>query len=263
MEKADQPKPEGQPQSLLSLAGIKGVLGFGPSKPERPPPVSQGDDMTQIEKDEEADLNAAIQASLKAPSSPQVPSGSQSSTLMPTNLDQKESDLMTQLDKLSAEALRLEVITNPSIRDKSRMRTIEGVTEEIVKQLEEIAQQRLKSTSSVTVSQPSQAQPATPIAAPPVSKPMASSAPVKMVSPHRPQPLTIEGLMRDASGQQDPGTSTADTAQLATEHRCVTASYTDTQSSRISSSRVKRTNPSKEVSVCDTKQGSSTIIACY
>ena len=53
VEKADQPKSEGQSQSLLSLAGIKGVLGFGPSKPERPPPVLQGDDMTQIEKDEE------------------------------------------------------------------------------------------------------------------------------------------------------------------------------------------------------------------
>ena len=215
VEKADQSKSEGQSQPLLSLAGIKGVFGFGPSKPERPPPVLQDDDMTQIEKDEEADLNAAIQASLKAPTSPQVPSGSQSSTLMPTNLDQKESDLMTQLDKLSAEALRLEVITNPSIRDKSRMRTIEGVTDEIVKQLEEIAQQRLQSTSSATVSQPSKVQPATPIAAPPVSKPTASSTSVKMVSPHRPQPLTIEGLMRDISGQQDPGISTGGTLQLA------------------------------------------------
>ena len=215
VEKADQLKSEGQSQPLLSFAGIKGALGFGPSKPERPPPVSQGDDMTQIEKDEEADLNAAIQASLKAPTSPQVPSGAQSSTSMPSDLDQKESDLMIQLDKLSAEALRLEVITNPSIRDKSRMRTIEGVTEEIVKQLEEIAQQRLKSTSSATTSQPSKVQPATPIAAPPVSKPAAPSAQVKVVSPHRQQPLTIEGLIRDMSGQQDPGTGTGGALQLA------------------------------------------------
>ena len=51
---------------------------------------------------------------------------------MPANLDDRESDLMIQLDKLSAEALRLEVITNPSIRDRSRMRTIESVTEEVV-----------------------------------------------------------------------------------------------------------------------------------
>ena len=215
VEKIDQPKVEGQSTSLLSFAGIKGAFGFGPSKPERPPPVSHGDDMTQIEKDEEADLNAAIQASLKAPTSPQVPSGAQSSTLMPTDLDQKESDLMIQLDKLSAESLRLEVITNPSIRDKSRMRTIEGVTEEIVKQLEEITQQRLRSTSSAMTSQPSKVQPATPIAAPPVSKPAAPSAPVKVVSPHRQQPLTIEGLIRDMSGQQDPGTGTGGALQLA------------------------------------------------
>ena len=215
VEKADQPKSGGQSQSLLSLAGIKGALGFGPSKQERPPtPVSHGDDMTQIEQDEEADLNAAIQASLKAPTSPQVHSGAQSSTLVPTDLDQKESDLMTQLDKLSAEALRLEVITNPSIREKSRMRTIEGVTEEIVKQLEEITQQRQRSTSSAMTSQPSKVQPATPIAAPPVSKPAAPSAPVKVVSPHRQQPLTIEGLIRGMSEQQVPGTSTGGGSQL-------------------------------------------------
>ena len=87
VEAVDQPKSGGQ--SLLSLAGIKGVLGLGPSKPERPPPVSQGDDLTQIEQDEEADLNAAIHASLQAPTSPQVQSGAQSSSSMPPNLDDK------------------------------------------------------------------------------------------------------------------------------------------------------------------------------
>ena len=198
---------------MLSFAGIKGALGFGPSKPEKPPPVSHGE-LTQLEEDEEADLNAAIQASLKAPTSSQVQSGAQSSTLMPTDLDQKESDLMTQLDKLSAESLRLEVITNPSIRDKSRMRTIEGVTEEIVKQLEEITQQRLKSSSPAMSSQPSKVQPATPIAAPPVSKPEAPCAPVKAVTPHRSKPLTIEGLLQGMSGQQDPVAATSGTLQL-------------------------------------------------
>ena len=208
VEKVGQPKSGGQSQSLLSLAGIKGALGLGPSKPERPPPVSQGDDMTQIEQDEEADLNAAIHASLQAPTSPQVQSGAQSSTSMPANLDDREADLMTQLDKLSAEALRLEVITNPSIRDRSRMRTIEGVTEEIVKQLEEIAQQRLRSTSSAAIPQPRKVQSAKPIAAPPISQPKAPSTSVKAVSPHTQQPLTIERLLRGMSGQQDPGTGT-------------------------------------------------------
>ena len=123
---------------------------------------------------------------------------------------------MTQLDKLSAESLRLEVITNPSIRDKSRMRTIdEGVTEEIVKQLEEITQQRLKSSTPAMSSQPSKVQPATPIAAPPVSKPEAPSAPVRAVTPHRSKPLTIEGLIQGMSGQQDPVAATSGALQLA------------------------------------------------
>ena len=166
MEKVGQPKAGGQSQSLLSIAGIKGALGFGPSKPERPPPVSQGDGMTQIEQDEEADFNAAVQASLQTPTSPPMQSGAQSSTPRPTSLDDRESELNAQLDKLSAEALRVEVITNPSIRDKSRIRTIEGVTQEIVSQLEEIAQQRLRATSSAVVSQSTTAQSAKPIAAP-------------------------------------------------------------------------------------------------
>ena len=206
LEKVGQPKSGAQPQSLLSLAGIKDALGFGPSKPERPPPVSHNDDVTQIEQDEEADLNAAIHASLQAPTSPQLPSGAQSSSSMPANLDDRESELMTQLDKLSAEAMRLEVITNPSIRDRSRIRTIEGVTQEIVKQLEEVAQQRMRLTSSVATTRPKEVQSAKPIAATPVSQFKAPSASVKAVSPHTQQPLTIERLLRGMSGQQDQGT---------------------------------------------------------
>ena len=210
VEKTGQPKSGGQSQSRLSIAGIKGVLGFGPSKPERPPPVSQGDDRTQIEhvQDEEADLNAAIHASLQAPTSPQIQSGAKSSTPMPVDLDDRESELMTQLDKLSAEALRLEVITNPSIRDKSRMRTIEGVTEEVVKQLQEIAQQKLQLTSSAAIPPSGKVQSAKPIAAPPISQPMTPTTSVKAVSTHTQQPLTIERLLRGRSGQQEPGTGT-------------------------------------------------------
>ena len=146
-----------------------------PSKPERPPPVLQGDGVTQIEQDEEADLNAAIHASLQAPTSPQAQSGAQSSASMPTNLDDRESDLLIQLDKLSAEALRLEVITNPSIREKSRMRTIESVTQEVVKQLEEVAQQRLRVASSPSIPQQTKVQSAKPIAAPPITQPATPS----------------------------------------------------------------------------------------
>ena len=189
---------------MLSFAGIKGRLGLGPSKPEKPPPVSQ-DDSAQLEEDEEADVQAAIQESLKAPTSPQVQSGSQSSTLKPmTDLDQQESDLMTQLDKLMAETIRLETLTNPSIRDSSRMRSIEGVTQGIVSQLEEIAQQRSKSSPPALSSQISKVQSAMPIAAPPMSRPEVTSAQVKAVSPHKSKPLTIEGLIQGMSGQQDP-----------------------------------------------------------
>ena len=206
VEKVGQPKSGDQPQPLLSIAGIKGVLGFGPSKPERPPPVAQGDDMTQIEQDEEADFNAAIQASLQAPTSPQVQSGAQSSTPRPTSLDDRELDLNTQLDKLSAEALRLEVITNPSIKDRSRMRTIEGVTQEIVSQLEEIAQQRMRAASTPAVSQSKPVQSAKPIAAQPVSQPQPPVTSVKAASPHAQQSLTIEMLLQGTSEQQRAGT---------------------------------------------------------
>ena len=189
---SDQPKPEGQSKPLLSFAGIKGRLGLGPSKPARPPPLSQ-DDSTQLEEDEEADVQAAIQESLKTPTSPQVQSGAQSSTSKPMlDLDQRESDLMTQLDKLMTETLRLETMANPSIRDKSRMRSIEGVAQGIVKQLEEIEQKRSQSAPPALSSQTSKVQSAMPIAAPPVSRPEVPSAQVKVVSPHKGKPLTIE-----------------------------------------------------------------------
>ena len=146
--------------------------------------------------------------SLQAPTSPQVQSGAQSSTSMPTDLDQKESDLNFQLDKLSAEALRLEVTPNPSIRDRSRMRTIEGVTDQIVKQLEEIAQQRMRLASSSVPSQSSKVHTAKPIAATLASKSEAPSAVMKAIPPPTQQPLTIEKLLRGMSGQPDPGRGT-------------------------------------------------------
>ena len=72
-----------------------------------------------------------------------------------------------------------------------------------MRQLEEITQQRLKSESHAMSSQPRIVQSAIPIAAPPVAKPEVPSAPPKAVTPHRREPLTIEGLIQDISGQQD------------------------------------------------------------
>ena len=59
----DQPKAEGQSKPLLSFAGLKGRLGFGPSKPARPPPPLSQDDIAQLEEDEEQDFQAAVQES--------------------------------------------------------------------------------------------------------------------------------------------------------------------------------------------------------
>ena len=264
VEVTDQPKPEGQSKPSLSLAGIKGRLGFGPSKPEKPPPVSQ-DDSAQLEEDEEADVQAAIQESLKAPTSPQVQSGAQSSTSKPmTDLDQQESDLMTQLDKLMAETIRLETMTNPSIRDSSRMRSIEGVTQGIVRQLEEIAQQRSKSSPPALSSQTSKVQSATPIAAPPVLRPEVPSAQVKAVSPHRSKPLTIERLIQGMSGQQDPqavlgGASQPAPPDIGVQHQPTTPSVRDPEPPRVRSR--ERTPARQPRSATPQKEAQPTLLA--
>ena len=235
----DQPKAGGQSEPLLSFAGIKGRLGFGPSKPAKPPPVSQ-DDSARLEEDEEADVQAAIQESLKAPTSPQVQSGAQSLTLKPMDLEQQESDLMTQLDKLMAETLRFETIPDPSIRDSSRMRSIEGVTQGIVKQLEEIAQKRSQSSPPALSSQTSKVQSVMPIAAPPASRPDIPSAQVKAVSPPKSKPLTIEKLIQDMSGEQDPsavlgGTSQPPPPDTDIQHQPKTPSVREPDPSRLRS----------------------------
>ena len=140
---ADPPKAESQSKPLLSLASIKGRLGFGPpSKPEKPPPSIQTE-AEAMEDDEDAEVQAAIHESMKAPSSPQLESGAQSSTPKPVvNEDQKEAELMAQLDKLMEESLRLESLPNPSIRDQSRIRSIDVVSRGIERQLEEIQARR-------------------------------------------------------------------------------------------------------------------------
>ena len=146
--KADPPKAEGQPKSLLSLASLKGRLGFGaPSKPERPPAPIQVE-IAALEDDENADMQAAIHESLKGSSSPQPESGAQSSTPKPaTDLDQQEAELMAQFDRLMEESVRLESLPNPSVRDRSRLRSIDVVSKGIEKQLEEIEARRASSPS--------------------------------------------------------------------------------------------------------------------
>ena len=190
----DSPKVEGQPKSLLSLASLKGRLGFGaPTKPERPPAPTQIE-AEALEDDEDADMQAALHESLKAPSSPQPESGAQSSTPKPATVDQQESDLIAQLDRLMEESVRLESLPNPSVRDRSRLRSIDVVSKSIEKQLEEIEARRV---SSPRIAQPQEsvAPVLMPSAATPPLRSSSAVAEVKMVSPPSGQPLTIEKLM--------------------------------------------------------------------
>ena len=189
--KADPPKVESQQKSLLSLASLKGRFGFG--APSKPPPTQVEADT--IEDDEDADIQAALQESLKLPSSPQHESGAQSSTPRPaTDVDQQESELIAQLDRLMEERVRLEFQPKPSVMDRSRLRSIDVVWKGIEKQLEEIEARR---ASSPIAAQPqASAAPAlTPSAATPPLKSGPTVAEVKRVSPPSGQPLTIEKLM--------------------------------------------------------------------
>ena len=193
--KADPPKAEAQPKPLLSLASLKGRLGFGPpSKPERPPVPTQVEVET-LEDDENADIQAALHESLKAPSSPQPESGAQSSTPKPaTNLDQQESELIAQLDRLMEESVRLESLPNPSVRDRSRLRSIDVVSKGIEKQLKEIEARRV-SSPSIVQPQASAAPVVMPSATTPPLRSGSTVAEVKMVSPPSGQPLTLDKLM--------------------------------------------------------------------
>ena len=109
--------------------------------------------MAQVnDDDEDKDLQAALQASIQSPSSPQPQSGAQSSEPKPaTDLDQQESELLAQLDRLMEESLRLESLPNPSIMERSRIRSIATVASdiEVVKVSEVDAQRERQAASKV------------------------------------------------------------------------------------------------------------------
>ena len=176
------------------MASLKGRLGFGaPSKPERPPPPTQAE-AEALEHDEDADFQAAVHESLKAPSSPQPESGAQSSTPKPaTDLDQQELELIAQLDRLMEESLRLESLPNPSVRDRSRIRSIDVVSKGIAKQLEEIEARRASSPSIV--------------------QPQERVAPVLMQSAATPPPRTAS-TVADAKMVSPPSRTTIDPRQV-------------------------------------------------
>ena len=166
-----------------------------PSKPERPP--AQAAPTAHESDDEDEDLQAALLASRQAPSSPQPPSGAQSSEPKPTmDLDQQESDLIEQLDRLMAESVRLESLSRPSIMDKSRIRSIRLVAGDLESKLQEIdAQKEQQAASKVRKVQERSAPEIKASAAPASSRSGDTMDKVVAVVPSSAQPLTLDKLI--------------------------------------------------------------------
>ena len=114
-----------------------------PSKPQKPPVQEEHGDKQESDDDDKQDLQAALQASLRAPSSPQIPSGAQSSDPKGSaDLQQQESDMMTQLDTLMVELVKLQSLPNATIVQKSRARSIDNVIGDLEVKLQDIESQR-------------------------------------------------------------------------------------------------------------------------
>ena len=147
--------------------------------------------------DEDEDLQAAILASRKAPSSPQPPSGAQSSAPKPiTDLDQQESDLLTQLDRLMAESVRLESLPKPSIMEQSRIRSIHTVAGDIERKLNEIDAQKEQQAASKVRKVQERSAPTIKASATSVSSKGGDTAEKEVaVVPSSVQPLTLDNLM--------------------------------------------------------------------
>ena len=111
-----------------------------------------------------------------------------------TDLDQQESELIAQLDRLMEESVRLESLPNPSVRDRSRLRSIDVVSKGIEKQLEEIEARR-ESLQSIPQPKASVAPVLMPSATTPPLRSGSTGAEVKVVSPPSGQPLTLDKLM--------------------------------------------------------------------
>ena len=160
------------------------------------------------EDDDDKELQAAIHLSVQAPSSPHPPSGAQSSEPKGAiDLDQQESELLTQLDHLMEESLRLETLPNPTFRDQSRVRSITTVAKDIELKLNEIATQKEKQAASSKVRRTQErsvpAATASATSVPLKAKtPVELKASVKSVVPSTPQPLTVESLI---AGITQPG----------------------------------------------------------
>ena len=168
-----------------------------PSKPQKPPTQIETEEAAE-EDDEDKDLQAAIHASVQTPSSPHPPTGAQGSEPKgPVDLGQQESELLTQLDNLMEESVRLETLSKPTIMDRSRVRSIGTVMKDIEMKLNEISAQKGQKAAKVRKLQ-ERSVPAS-IAIATLTSHEVKRVPVepivKPVNPPTHQPLTVDQLM--------------------------------------------------------------------
>ena len=170
-----------------------------PSEPQKPSIQEEHGDTQESEDDENQDLQAALQASLKAPSSPQIPSGAQSSDPKgSSDLQQQESDMMTQMDTLMTELVILDSLPNPTIVQRSRARSIRNVIGNLETKLEEIESQRKLERSSKARKVQEEGAPTTKSAAsstPDQPKTPVVEKPVILKSPAPARPSSLEELI--------------------------------------------------------------------
>ena len=196
-EAVPEVKIEGQPKPPLTLTSQTRKLEFAPpSKPEKPPPQPQAEVPAQ-EDGEDTDLQAALHESLKAPSSPQPESGAQSSTPKPlVDLDKQETELIAQLDRLMEESVRLESLPNPTVRDRSRIRSIATVLDDVEMKIKETdAQKQAQSSKRLAKTQEVSAPEVAPDVTSQVSRVNTTPMEVRPVAPPSTQPLTLDNLM--------------------------------------------------------------------
>ena len=179
----------------LRLASKFRKLDFSmPAKPERPLNLRPKGLQWRMTKMRTCKLLYTVLST----SSPHPPSGAQSSEPKGTiDLDQQESDLLTQLDSLMEESLRLKTLPKPTVRDKSRVRSIGTVMKDIEVKLNEIAPQKEEQAASKVRRTQDRSVPSTiasDTSVPPKGKEVSVEAKVqvKPVTPPTMQPLTGE-----------------------------------------------------------------------
>ena len=112
------------------------------------------------------------------------------------DLDQQESDLIEQLDRLMAESVRLESLLKPSIMERSRIRSIRLVAGDLESKLQEIdAQKEQQAASKVRKVQERSAPEIKASATSGSSRGGDTTERVVAVVPSSAQPLTFDNLM--------------------------------------------------------------------